>query len=946
MNESPQYQGMRWFKCDLHMHTPADSKHWRGSPLGDDIDGTAEEFIRNCYESGLELIGITDHNFASKSFLPRLRDAIKRLSAQYGYAILIFPGFEINADVGRGMHVLALFELGSDLEEIDHVVSNCGVPMPRQKSDGTQQSSTKRLPEIIQVVQKPDANGYLKGIVICPHPTESGIFDNERISEWLQKHEWKNPELLAVEVPKPIDQLSRGWQFLFANGNNCQIEWKRPRPMAAVMSSDAKALTKAENDENYIGKRFSWIKMSRPSIESLRQAFLDPESRICLDPQPPSVVHTHVSRIHVKGTKFLQDQAVAFSPHLNCLIGGRGSGKSMLFESIRLGMRGETSFKDEDTKEHAAAKQVRRLQKTFQPGTKIHLEVFHNEVEDSFVVDDSGAPAQIEGRQVEDAPTIFRRLNTLIFSQEEITQLADQQQSLLDFVDSLALDRLESHRAKAKECIDRLKSARQTDEKMKRLDGELTVLKQELEELGRQLTAKAQVQEELRKHRAAQEARRYLDGLQTKAEEIRGRLTALAEEVEVEPPPLGSRIDNFPEKNFFKQSEEKATGAYRKLAETIKAASEALLTSINEATSKHPDWQKVNQVIAQAEREFHAACDAKGLTPEEAEKLKETEQQHRGKQDDLQKRQVERDQAVKKQLDIGQLLQDLTTAWKDETGARQQLLQEITQSETMPRAENGDAIVKTSLTFAGDRESFLRVWGELAPDRRTAAGRAWDRYARDGEEDNIGEQLFDAFMKTIKDQGEAVRYGNPIQWLEANWENKQDLPLLVGQYREEIDRARREKGDKWFEIMLTRVPDAADLVLLRSDGSHAGSFQKGDLSTGQKNTAILSLLLARGRGPVLIDQPEDELDSEFLYHDLVPIFRKAKKYRQLIIVTHNANIPVNADSECVYALKAEGGRGVCRTQGGLDRPDVTQAVLDIMEGSEEAFRRRKEKYHF
>ena len=136
------------------------------------------------------------------------------------------------------------------------------------------------------------------------------------------------------------------------------------------------------------------------------------------------------------------------------------------------------------------------------------------------------------------------------------------------------------------------------------------------------------------------------------------------------------------------------------------------------------------------------------------------------------------------------------------------------------------------------------------------------------------------------------------------------------------------------------------MTLLRSDGSEAGSFQKGDLSTGQKNTAVLSLLLARGIGPVLIDQPEDELDSEFLYKELVPLFRSAKQQRQLIIVTHNANIPVNADAELVYALKAQGGRGVCMSQGGLDRPDVTRAVLDIMEGSEEAFRRRQEKYHF
>jgi hypothetical protein len=946
MNRSPDFQGLRWYKCDLHMHTPADSRHWRGRALGDDPDRAAEDYIRRCYECGLEVIAITDHNFASKSFLPRLSGAIKQLSAEYGYSIVLFPGFEINADVGRGMHVLALFEPRSDFEEIDHALTNCGVPMPRQKVDGIHQPSTKRLPDIIKVVQKPDANGYYTGIVICPHPTETGIFDNDRISEWLQQHEWKNPALFAVEVPKPITQLSHGWQCLFGNGHSCREDWKRPRSMAAVMSSDAKAFTQEEDADNYIGRRFCWIKMSVPSIESLRQAFLDPESRICLESKPLKVTHTHVQSIEVTGTKFLRDQTVVLSPHLNCLIGGRGSGKSMLFESMRLGLRGEMAFKDISEKDHVAARQVKRLRGTFQKDTIVTLKVFHDDLEDVFVVDNPVMAARIENREADDPLTVFRRLGALIFSQEEITQLAGEQKSLLDFIDGLARDRIEKHRNRAQEIIDRLKAARQIDEKIQRLDGELVALKQEAEELGRQLAAKTTVQEELKRHRAAQVAKRYLDGLTTKAEDTKERLIVLAEELETEPPPLGSRVESFPNADFFRQAEEKVAAAYQQLAQTIKASVVELLTSIEAATSKHADWPNVHKAIEQAEKDFHAACDAEGLTTDEAEKLRETEQQHRVKQAAYQAKQVERDQAAKQQPDIKKLLEELTQCWLAEKETRQEILDEITGSDTMPRTEGGAAIVKTSLTFAGDRESFLKLWGELSPARNTKVGRLWDRYSRDGAEDNIGDKLFDAFLDVFENSENSKEAGNPVQWLEVNWDNEQGLPLIVREYRRDIDRVREEKSDKWFELLLTRIPDAADLILLRTDGSAAGSFQQDDLSTGQKNTAILSLLLARGHGPVLIDQPEDELDSEFLFRELVPMFRKAKKQRQLIIVTHNANIPVNADAELVYALKAEGGRGLCRTQGGLDRPDVTRAVLDIMEGSEEAFRRRKEKYHF
>ncbi|MFH0997397.1 MAG: AAA family ATPase [Pseudomonadota bacterium] len=671
------------------------------------------------------------------------------------------------------------------------------------------------------------------------------------------------------------------------------------------MSSDAKALTQGENNDNYIGKRFSWIKMSTPSIESLRQAFLDPESRICLEPRPPQVTHTHIQSIEINNTKFLKDQTVVLSPYLNCLIGGRGSGKSMLFESMRLGLRGETAFKD--VSEHVAVLQINRLRGTFQNDTRVLLHVFHDDLEDDFVVDNSGMAARVENRDLADPSTVFRRLEALIFSQEEITQLARQQKSLLDFIDNLARDRIEGHRNRAREIIERLKITRQVDDKIRRLDGELSSLKQEVEELGRQLAAKTTVQEELKKHRAAQEAKRYLDKLSIKAEETNNRLTAIAEELEAEPPPLGSRVENFPDPDFFRQAEEKISAAYQGLALSLKIASEALVTSVANATSKHADWPNVHRSIEKTEKDFHAACEDKGLTIEEAEKLRETEQQHRVKKAACQAKQAERDGAAKGRTDVEKLLEELTQCWLAETQTRQEILDEITGSYTMPRTESGEAIVKTSLIFAGNRDNFLKLWGELSPARNTKVGRLWDHYSRDGAEDNIGDKIFNAFLQSHAGQENEAKVGNPIQFLEMNWNNEQEWPAIAHEFRDDITRVRKEKREKWFELMMTRISDAADLTLLRSDGSKAGSFQRGDLSTGQKNTAILSLLLARGTGPVLIDQPEDEL---------------------------------------VYALKAEGGRGTCLSQGGLDRPDVARAVLNIMEGSEEAFRRRQEKYHF
>jgi hypothetical protein len=255
----------------------------------------------------------------------------------------------------------------------------------------------------------------------------------------------------------------------------------------------------------------------------------------------------------------------------------------------------------------------------------------------------------------------------------------------------------------------------------------------------------------------------------------------------------------------------------------------------------------------------------------------------------------------------------------------------------MPKTNLGTSTIECSIVYGDDSLDFLAHWDRLAPDRRTRAGRLW---GSDAGETSIGAALFDGFK--------AVRnlYGNPLQWLEDKLADLNSLPTLVQENLDAILGQRAALPDVWQGMVLARPRDFADLILYRHDGTRAGSFSQRDLSDGQRNTAVLSMLLAEGNGPLLIDQPESELDNEFLYTQLVALIRAAKRKRQLIVVTHNANIPVIGDADLVYCLEAKGGRGCVSVQGGMDSEEVTTAVLRVMEGSREAFRRRKERYYF
>ncbi len=183
----------------------------------------------------------------------------------------------------------------------------------------------------------------------------------------------------------------------------------------------------------------------------------------------------------------------------------------------------------------------------------------------------------------------------------------------------------------------------------------------------------------------------------------------------------------------------------------------------------------------------------------------------------------------------------------------------------------------------------------MIPDGRSRAGRVWDQ---------LGRSLHRGFLTlavpaSIWDFVESWIAGANIDALNAYSDIREEL-------REHLSSERI--APQWRKARTQRTKDVVDFELFRRvSGDRAGSLSDGRLSDGQRNTILLSLLLADGDAPIIVDQPEDELDSAFIYSELVPIVRERKTARQIIFVTHNANVPVNADADLVYAcLKGKG----------------------------------------
>ena len=149
--------------------------------------------------------------------------------------------------------------------------------------------------------------------------------------------------------------------------------------------------------------------------------------------------------------------------------------------------------------------------------------------------------------------------------------------------------------------------------------------------------------------------------------------------------------------------------------------------------------------------------------------------------------------------------------------------------------------------------------------------------------------------------------------------------------------------DVLYEIERIDVPQSPSIRIKREGEAHYTDLSA--LSIGEKCSAILSIaLLSKGK-PLVIDQPEDDLDHAFIINSIVEGIRTAKPDRQILAATHNPNIPVLGDAEMVFRVARQAGKDVCHIQnsGGLELPKVTVEVQNL-EGGAEAFERRRQRY--
>ena len=176
---------------------------------------------------------------------------------------------------------------------------------------------------------------------------------------------------------------------------------------------------------------------------------------------------------------------------------------------------------------------------------------------------------------------------------------------------------------------------------------------------------------------------------------------------------------------------------------------------------------------------------------------------------------------------------------------------------------------------------------------------------------------------------------------ENDFNEFEELTSLGTERGRKILNSCRENLDP-LSLEIVAIEDKVSIELNVGTEADPNFKDAAELSNGQKCTALLPLLMARRDTPLIIDQPEDNLDNHFIYESIVETIRRLKARRQMIFVTHNANIPVLGEAEMVIVLDSDGKAGRVAKAGTLD--ECRDEIIDLLEGGRVAFELRRKRY--
>lgn len=624
---------------------------------------------------------------------------------------------------------------------------------------------------------------------------------------------------------------------------------------------------------------------------------------------PPRAPHHVISRLRTAGG-FLAGLDMELADGLNCFIGGRGAGKTTALEFLRFGLGIMPDQKTSPVRHRAIETLVKanlgagRIKIDLETKDGLRYCAERSEGESVAVVNEQGVgvPVSLDRDQI---------FGVDVFSQNEIEEMAISAAAQLTLLDRF---RENETTAISREIDGLLRDIKLANDRLRRLDGEVADLLGKSSEIG-----------------ALQE-----------------RLRGMA----APPGPDAARLNAAHESNAIRSREERMPGAALSALESLERGVEQVTTDFHSSVGGLlPD------LAASPTNDATLARIRKGLSSV----LKRLETSAADVVSEIRKQESAiRDAAT-----------ELAAAHSQQDAEyRAVVAQTAEESGRMAERAKLQAALAAAEEAERERATKVRLREEILTTRRSGLERASElRDNRFVVRKNVAQRLtaeFPFLRVTVEQSAGQERYREEVTTYLRGVGLKQGptaeklvekfLPdeLAEAVAGRDIETIMRETGferDRSARIIEALINEGLhyDLQCIELEDVPCIELKDGDqykqsgrLSTGQRCTTILPILLLQNERPLLIDQPEDNLDNAFVYDSVVTALRAVRGSRQVIFVTHNPNIPVLGEAERVFVFESDGKKAAVVQAGTVD--ECKAQIEQILEGGKEAFMKRHARY--
>ena len=855
-------------------------------------------------DAEVDVVVIADHNTGAGIEVARLE--LARMRAESGATfreLTLMPGVELT--VNGGYHLLAVFDADAEASAIDRLLARCNYRGDPGDSNGTTEYTLE------QSIREIAVDG---GIAIPAHIETRGY--------------------LELDERNRKDVEDAGLVFAVEATTEAGVAFAREHSWAPVLGSDAHHLDASSAPDGveakYPGSHFSWVKMQEPSLHGLKLALSDPESSVRTSAEiadhPNETRHSVVRRIEVKRGD--DEFGIDLSPWMNAVIGGRGVGKSTVVELLRLVMGRFDELPERlqiDQSWFSDQASQATGQRYWDDDTTIT--VFYEKLAQSFRVVWSGASRDAEiavwsdGDWQAEAGSPRERFPILMYSQKQIYETAQDPQILLRMIDQrpdIGFADWESEflqlKADYRTARSEIRGVEATIQAESRLRGELADLTTEIGALGAMLDSPdfAELNELLAAELLDEEVEDLAVELQEDLEQVLSDFDAQDEVVSVEEPEPGGP-QPLPIWEPFAARQQ----ALRDALESVRSASE-LLAESRETFEREDYASSPRAVRIAALRAALGGEESEGDDP--AAKHQELSERKSEVERSLLSIEAAKENRTRLIAETSELLDRIRAHRQLLTERRKAFVGSISTSE-----------LKLDVFALGDEELL-----ESDLRRLLSTPTAFDAAFVKGSGLRVSlphpqspgyPVAIDALKAAIKDlrangAQSALLSSGQIGPIEGRFFSR--LPAIDA-------HDLTTEVDLWF-------PEDRLQLKYSQDGGALRNLEQG--SPGQKTAALLTVILQLSEDPLILDQPEDDLDNKLISDLVVKALRRNKTQRQVIVVTHNANVVVNGDAELVVVMKQNLPVPAIETAGTIQESTVKDAICLILEGGEPAFAAR------